>query len=55
MDGGEKWMRKLGEGEVSMSFFVTKFGEQWKAKDPFYEFKALSDIVEVVIPPGRDI
>ncbi|XP_058750760.1 uncharacterized protein LOC131623755 [Vicia villosa] len=56
----EKWdiarddRRKSSLGSRSSSFFVTEFGEKWKAKDLFFEFKVLGEIEEVVIPPRRD-
>lgn len=39
--------------ENSTSFYVTEFGERWKAKELYYEFKELGEL-EVVIPPRRD-
>ncbi|XP_058732712.1 uncharacterized protein LOC131604256 [Vicia villosa] len=38
----------------SSSFFVTEFGDRWKARDLFFEFKNLGEIEEVVIPPRKD-
>ncbi|XP_058745968.1 uncharacterized protein LOC131618827 [Vicia villosa] len=40
-------------GPVS-TFYVTDFGEQWKAKDLFFEFKDLGMLDEIFIPPNKD-
>lgn len=45
---------KEKESENNTSFFVTDFGEKWKAKDVYFEFKELGEIEEVAIPPRRD-
>lgn len=52
--GGDKGKRKMMEGVSSTSFFVTEIGDQWKANNLFFKFKALGEIDEVVIPPRRD-
>lgn len=52
--GGDKGKRKMDEGVSSKSLFVIEFGDQWKAKDLYFELKALGEIDKVVIPLGRD-
>lgn len=42
------------ERGLTTSFFVTEFGNKWKAIDLLYEFKELREIEEVVIPPRKD-
>lgn len=46
--------RRQKECWKNISFFVIEFGEKWKAKDLFFEFKELGEIAEVIIPPRRD-
>lgn len=43
-----------GVGKPYTSFFVTEFGDQWKAKDLLFEFKSLGELEEAAIPPRRD-
>ncbi|XP_058759070.1 uncharacterized protein LOC131632317 [Vicia villosa] len=52
--GGGRGNRKEGERKACISFFITEFGDKWKTKDLFFEFKDLREIDEVVIPPKRD-
>ncbi|XP_058733331.1 uncharacterized protein LOC131604934 [Vicia villosa] len=42
------------EGAVVSSFFFTKFGSKWKARDLLFEFKEFGVIDEVVIPSKWD-
>lgn len=54
--GGERGRKKTEEGEFisTITFFITEFGNNLKVEDLFFEFKELSEIDEVVIPPKRD-
>lgn len=42
------------EGSKITSFFITEFGENWRARDLLFELKECGDIVEIVIPQRRD-
>lgn len=55
----EKWDVAGGGGKKEAgksvsTFYVTNFGNSWKARDLLFEFKELGDVDEVVIPPRRD-
>src|SRR4051812_31435620 len=57
--GHISWDVAVGEGKrgastVVSSFFITEFGEGWRASDLLFELKDFGDIVEVVIPAKRD-
>lgn len=36
------------------SFFITEFGDNWKARDLLFEMKELGEVIEVVIPSKMD-
>lgn len=52
-NGGKQKIEDKKRG-LSTNFFVTEFGNNWRANDLFMEFKDLGEIEEVVIPPRRD-
>lgn len=47
--------RKMDLDAVVTSFFITEFGDNWKANELFYKLKELGEMNEVVIPPKRDM
>lgn len=49
-DGG----RSRGEDETVTSYFITTFGDKWKAKDLFMDLKEYGALSEVVFPSRRD-
>lgn len=46
--------RKRAINAEVTSFFITEFGDEWRAKDLFFELKEIGEIDEVVIPPERN-
>lgn len=46
--------RKQNDGAEVTSFFISVFGDKWKARNLLFELKELGEIVEVVIPYKRD-
>lgn len=53
--GWDIWNKGSGDDlGAKTTFYFTNFGEGWRAKYLFVEFKELGLIDEVIIPPNKD-